>query len=578
MAFTQQPEALNAAELLVRALEQEGVEYIFGLPGEENLLFLEALRDHPTIKLVLTRHEQAAGFMAASYWRFTGKVAVAYSTLGAGATNLTTAAAHAYLGGFAVLFITGQKPLRNNRQGLYQLLDTTGLMRPITKSSRTIENGADVATLVHEAFTTMLSGRSGPAHLELPEDVAADATDGLVFPVAHAPAPVASDETLEEAARLIYEARSPLLMVGAAAQAQGVPAAFRELAATIGVPYVSTWMGKGVADEADANFLGSIIMPDIDYPGAAATGADVILNIGHDLAEKAPFLMRPDDTQTVIHVNTFPAYADHIYFPQHQVVGNIEHSLRRLTKLCNGTHQSRYGLRKAQQSLRLAPGETPAWDFSRAKQLGVKFRASICRGAKMSGSAPIKPQFLAAATRAALPDDGIVTLDNGIHKLWFTRNFPMRYPRSHIVDSALGAMGPALPAAIAASLAYPDRSVLAVAGDGGFMMNAQELETAHRLKLSIVVMILNDNGLGMIRMKQEMEGTKPLAVDFGNPDFVKLAEAHGACGHRPENGKDLLRILDEAIAGGLHVIDVPIDYGENQSLLEEMQRAIPKVE
>ena len=564
---------MNAAELLVSALEQEDVEYVFGLPGEENLRFLEALRDHPTIKHVLVRHEQAAGFMAATYWRLTGKIAVAYSTLGAGATNLTTAAAHAHLGGFAALFLTGQKPLRNNRQGLYQLLDTTALMAPITKSSRTIASGSEVANLVHEAFVAMRSGRPGPAHLELPEDVAADDTNGATFPAAHAAPPVASDETLEEAARLMYEARAPLMLLGPAAQAEGVPEAFRRLAAATGMPYACTWMGKGIGDEEDENFLGSIILPGMDYPGAAMTGADMILNIGHDLAEKAPFLMDPTSAQTVIHFNTFPAYADPIYFPQHQVVGDLRHSLRRLTDLCCGSHEARYEFRTALQSLDLAPGDTPSWDFSAALRLGAEFRASIQRDTESSGNAPLKPQFVAAATRAALPEDGIVTLDNGVHKLWFTRNFPMRRPRSHLVDSALGAMGPALPAAIAAGLAYPGRAVLAVAGDGGFMMNAQELETAHRLELNIVMMILNDNGLGMIRMKQEQEGNAPLAVDFGNPDFVKLAEAHGIRGHRPCNGEELCRILAEVFGGGLHVIDVSIDYGEIAPLLEEMRLA-----
>ena len=566
---------MNAAELLVKTLETEGVEYIFGLPGEENLHFIEALRDHPTLKLVLTRHEQAAGFMAASYWRLTGKIAAAYSTLGAGATNLTTAVAHAHLGGFPTLFITGQKPIHDNRQGLYQLLDVTGLMTPITKFSRTIESGADVATVVHEAFTAMRSGRPGPAHLELPEDVAVDDTDGRVFPAAHAPVPVASDEAVEKAACLLYEAKSPLIMLGAAAERHGVPEAFREFAKASGIPYFCTWMGKGVGDEEDENFVGAITMPGMDFPGAAAAAADVILNVGHDIAEKAPFLMKPNNPQKVIHLNSFPAHADHIYYPQHQVVGDIAYSLRRLTALCRGDHTPSHEFDRVLKLLGLTSGGKPVWDFSHAHALRDKFRESIVRGKNEVGNAPIKPSFLAAATRAALPENGIITLDNGVHKLWFTRNFPMRHPHSHLVDSALGSMGPALPAAIAAGLAYPDRPVLAVAGDGGFMMNAQELETAVRLRLNIVVMILNDNGLGMIRMKQAMDGNAPLAVDFGNPDFVKLAEAHGATGHRLENGADLPEILATAFAGGVHVIDVPIDYRENMKLLKEMKMANP---
>jgi len=566
---------MNASELLVKALEAEGVEIVFGLPGEENLHFIEALRDHPTIKLVLVRHEQAGGFMAASYWRLTGKIAVAYSTLGAGATNLATAAAHAHLGGFPTLFITGQKPFRDNRQGLYQLLDVSGIMSPITKFSRTVESGADVASTLHEAFRAMRSGRPGPAHIELPEDVAIDETDGQLFPAAHAPTPVASDGVIEQVVTALHGARSPLIMLGAAAERHGIPETFREFAKAVEVPYFCTWMAKGVGDEEDENFIGSITMPGMDYVGAAAGKADVILNIGHDISEKAPFVMRPDSGQTVIHVNSFPAHADHIYFPQLQLVGDIAHSLQRMTDLCRGDREPKHSFRTFMKERGVAPGTRPDWDHRFARDMGAKMRDSMARGADDASSFPVKPQYLVSAARAALPEDGIITLDNGVHKLWFTRNFPMRHPHSHLVDSALGSMGPALPAAIAASLAFPDRAVLAVTGDGGFMMNAQELETAHRLGLNIVVLILNDNGLGFIRMKQHMEGNKPLAVDFGNPDFVKLAEAHGAKGYRLDGQVDLADILKTAFAeGGLHVIDAPVDYRENMGLLKEMKMAV----
>jgi len=448
-------------------------------------------------------------------------------------------------------------------------------MSPITKYSRTIESGAEVANIVHEAFKEMRSGRPGPAHLELPEDVAVDETNGRLFAAAHAPPPVASDEAIERAAELLYEARSPLVMLGAAAERHGVPESFRAFAKVANLPYFCTWMAKGVGDEEDNNFIGAITMPGMDYVGAAAAKADVILNVGHDIAEKAPFLMRPESKQTVIHVNTFPARADHIYFPQHQVVGDIAHTLERLAGLCSGEHSPGRRFGALLEKLGLAPGAKPSWDHSHALAMGAKMRESMQRGAKAADSFPAKPQYLVAAAREALPENGIITLDNGVHKLWFTRNFPMRKPHCHLVDSALGSMGPALPAAIAAGLARPDQPILAVAGDGGFMMNAQELETAHRLGLNIVVLILNDSGLGMIRMKQVMDGNKPLSVDFTNPDFVKLAEAHGARGYRFERPADLPKILSDAFdSGGLHVIDAPVDYRENMGLLKEMKMAV----
>jgi len=544
---------MKAAELFVKALEAEGVEYVFGLPGEENLIFLEALREHPGIKTVLVRHEQAGGFMAAAYARLTGKIAVSYSTLGAGATNLATAAAHAYLGSFPVLFVTGQKPIRENRQGLYQLLSVTGLMAPITKMSRTIESGAQVAPVLHDAFRTMREGRPGPVHLELPEDVADDATDGHVSSTSHAAAPVASEAALETAAEALRSARSPLVMLGVAAEQGGVPEAVRSFLDNTGIPFFCTWMGKGVGDERSEMFVGTMTAPGADYVGAAAAQADVILNVGHDITEKAPFLMSRDRPQTVIHVNTFPAHGDAIYFPQVQVVGDIAHTVRELELRLKGANGADHGF---------------------ALEMARQMRESILRSSDDPGTGPIRPQYVVARVREVLDDDAIVSLDNGVHKLWFTRNLPIYTPRTHLVDSALGSMGPALPAAIAAALVHPDRQVLAVAGDGGFLMNAQELETAVRLKLNLVVMILNDGGLGMIRMKQMKDGFGQFNVDFGNPDFVALAEAYGARGHRTSDPNTVQTFLRQAFdEGGVHVIDVPIDYRENMALIKEMQMA-----
>lgn len=544
---------MKAAELFVRILEAEGVEFVFGLPGEENLSFLEALRGHPTIRTVLVRHEQAAGFMAAAYARLTGKVAVAYSTLGAGATNLATSAAHAHLGSFPALFITGQKPIRHNRQGLYQLLDVTGLMTPLTKFSRTIESGVQVPHILHDAFRAMRHERPGPAHLELPEDVAEEEAGEWALPAAHGSPPVANESSLENAAQALSRARSPLIMLGVAAERPGVPEAVRSLIDATGIPFCCTWMGKGVGDERSDLFVGSLTMPGMDYVGAAAAKADVILNVGHDIMEKAPFLMSADRRQTVIHVNTFPAHGDAIYFPQLQVVGDIAHTLRELeTRVVTNNDV----------------------DHSFTLRMAARMRASIAQSSDDPGSDLVRPQYLVARTREVLADDAIVTLDNGVHKLWFTRNLPIHTPRTHLVDSALGSMGPALPAAIAAGLVYPDRQILAVAGDGGFLMNVQELETAVRLNLNLVVMILNDGGLGMIRMKQMVDGHDPFNVDFGNPDFVALAASFGAHGCRIDDPTTVADTLRHAFDhGGVHVIDVPIDYSENMALLKEMKMA-----
>lgn len=544
---------MTAAELLVRALEAEGVDMVFGLPGEETLTLLEALHGHDQIRTVLVRQEQAAGFMAATYARLTGKIAVSYSTLGAGAANLTTAAAHASLGGFPVLFITGQKPIRENRQGLYQLLDVTGLLAPITKSARTVESGAQVAPMVHDAFRTMREGRPGPVHLELPEDVALDETDGRVSPAVHGSSPVAGEEALEAAAAAIRDARSTLVMLGAAAEREGVPEAIRSFLEDTDIPFCCTWMGKGVGDERSDRFVGALTMSGQDYVGAAISQADLILNVGHDIAESPPFLMSPDKPQRVIHINTFPAHGDAVYFPQLQVVGDLGYSMREIQRRVVAT---------------------PNGDHDFALDMARRTRASILATSDEPGEQLVRPQYLVARVREELADDAIVTLDNGFHKLWFTRNLPIYNPRTHVVDSALGSMGTGLPAAIAAALVHPDRQVLAVTGDGGFLMNVQELETAVRLDLDLVLMILNDNGLGMIRMKQQRDGYHQFNVDFGNPDFAALAEAFGAHGHRISDPRTVGQTLRQALdTGGVHVIDVPIDYGENAVLINEMKTA-----
>ncbi len=279
----------------------------------------------------------------------------------------------------------------------------------------------------------------------------------------------------------------------------------------------------------------------------------MILNVGHDITEKAPFLMSSDSAQIVIHVNTFPAHGDAIYFPQLQVVGDVAHTLRQL--------ESRFD-------------RTIDADHSVALEMARRMRESIDLTSEDPGTEAVRPQYLVARVREELADDAIVTLDNGVHKLWLTRNLPIYTPRTHIVDTALGSMGPALPAAIAAALVHPDRQILAVAGDGGFLMNAQELETAVRLELNLVVMILNDSGLGMIRMKQKREAYHQFNVDFGNPDFAALAKAYGAHGHQILDPSTVGGTLRQALSqGGVHVIDVPIDYRENQALMQEMKTA-----
>ena len=539
---------INAAELFVKVLEKHGVEYVFGLPGDENLHFVEAIRNS-SIKFILTRHEQAAGFMANAYGLLTCKVAVAMSTLGAGASNLTTAAAQAYLGAMPALYLTGQKAIRDNKQGGYQLIDVVDMMRPITKYTHSVVSGDTVAAVAHEAFHLALEERRGPVHIELPDDVALDDGNHPILPLNHASQPLASEASLAKAVDLLAHAKRPLVLIGGNANRPNIASALRTFIDKTQIPFFVTMLGKGVVDERSPCYIGTAAMPANDYVHCAINTSDLVINVGHDVMEKPPFIMMEGDGRTVVHLNNVAAQADIAYFPQHQVVGDMAASLQQLTE-------------------RILP--SGSWDFSNAHKAGEAMRRSVANKIDDTSS-PVKPQYLAYTVREFMGEHDIVSVDNGIHKLWFSRNYPTYQPNTLLIDNALGSMGSGLPAAIACKLVHPDRKVMAVCGDGGFMMNSQELETAIRLNLDLIVVILNDNGLGMIRLKQMRDGHQPLGVDFSNPDFIKYAESFGARGHRIDDAKNLRNVLDAAAKdGGVHVIDVPIDYRENMHLFKEM--------
>lgn len=542
---------MNASEQLVTALVAEGVEYIFGIPGDENLHFMEAVRKDGRIQFILFRHEQAAGFAAAAYGRLTGKLAVALSTLGAGAMNLTTAVAHAHLAAMPMLVITGQKAIHDNRMGQYQLVDVVDVMRPITKFTAKIPSGPMLGALVRQAMMSALEGRQGPAHLELPDDVARDSDLGPLVPCAHGEAPVVAEKSLIAAVNALQKAQRPLIMIGGGTRANRpeVAQAVRTFIKNTRIPFVVTMMGKGVADESDPLYLGTSIMQG-DYPNCAIEAADIILNIGHDVMEKPTFAMKPDDGRTVIHLNPFPAQGDTVYFPQIQLVGDMAASLIMLTQ-------------------HLSP--QPHWDHAGFLKIGTAYKDSVTR---MGGdlSFPAKQGHLIAVLREFLNEDDILSLDNGVHMMWATRNFAARQPNTMLIDHALGSMGISLPAAIAAKLVYPERKVVVVTGDGGFMMNSQDVETAVRLGLNLIIVIFNDSGLGMIAMKQKADGYENFGVSFNNPDFVTFAKSFGAHGHRLDDPAQFRTILDEAVtSGGVHIIDAPVDPMQNMALMKEMR-------
>ncbi|MBC09820.1 MAG: acetolactate synthase large subunit [Gammaproteobacteria bacterium] len=535
----------KASDLFIRTLEEEGVEYIFGIPGEENLDFLDSLSRSEKIKLILTRHEQAAGFMAATYGRFTGKAGVCLSTLGPGATNFVTSAAYAQLGGMPMMMITGQKPVKKSKQGRFQILDVVDMMGPITKYTHQIVASDNIPSKTREAFRLAEDEKPGAVHLELPEDIADEQTDEKPMTPRPARRAVAEEKAIRSAVESIEAATAPLLVAGAGANRKVTGNMLTALVEDFGIPFVTTQLGKGVVDERHPLFMGNAALSAGDFVHRAIEASDLIINVGHDVIEKPPFFMR-DGGPTVIHVSFNRAEVDPVYFPQIEVVGDIGNTLWQIKeKLAKQSH----------------------WDFSRMAFVKTKQDENLREG-QDDPRFPIYPQRLVKEVRSAMPDDGIICLDNGVYKIWFARNYPAYLPNTVLLDNALATMGAGLPSAMAANIVHPNKKIMAICGDGGFMMNSQELETAVRLKLNLTVLILNDSAYGMIRWKQANMGLKDWGLEYGNPDFVKYADSYGALGHRVESSDSLTEILKHSLnTPGVHLIDCPVDYSENDEIL-----------
>ena len=535
---------MKASDLFVKALEEEGVEYIFGIPGEENLDLLNSLKDS-SIKLILTRHEQAAGFMAATYGRLTGKSGVALSTLGPGATNLVTAAAYSQLAAMPMVMITGQKPVKHSKQGKFQILDVVEMMRPLTKYTHSIVSGNNIPSMIREAFRISQEERPGAAHLELPEDVAGEEAESQPLPRSRARRPVAEGKAIKQAVEMIEKAKNPLLLIGAGSNRKMPARMLRAFVDKTQMPFISTQMGKGVLDERDPLFLGNAALSANDFLHRAIAKADLIINVGHDDIEKPPFFMEQDSFQ-VIHINFLTAEVDPVYFPQLEVIGDIANSIWQINE-------------------RIMP--QGSWDFSYSLKVKKAVDAHLLEGAD-DPRFPMLPQRFVADVREAMPSNGIIALDNGVYKIWFARNYKAHEANTVLLDNALATMGAGLPSAMGAHMVFPKRKVMAICGDGGFMMNAQELETAVRLKMNLICLILRDNSYGMIRWKQANLGFEDFGLEYGNPDFVKFAECHGANGYRVEKTEDFVPLLKKCNnTPGVHIVELPVDYSENDRIL-----------
>ena len=578
----------TVADLLVECLEAEGCEYVFSVPGEETMDILDALSRSATVRHVTTRHEQGAAFMADVYGRLTGRAAVAMSTLGPGATNLITGVADAYLDRAPMVAITGQVGSDKLHKEAHQLVDIVGMLAPVTKWNTRVELVEAVPEIVRKAFRVAQLEKPGPTHIELPENLAAThlpadtaprpiaptripeaddgglpgGTPGGLRPIAPSRTyfPEPTDEAIEHAARLLAGSSRPIILAGNGVLRRRASGALRGLAKGLHVPVAETFMGKGALDDRSHLSLMAVGLQARDHVLSGFDRADLVIAVGYDLVEYAPARWNPDGTKRIVHVDTQPAEVEAAYRPEVELVGDIGGTLERLLAAV----------------LPRGVGGRSATERHEAREIivNVDLRTALLEelaaGAADDGY-PVKPQRAIADLRAALDPQDIVVSDVGAHKVWVARMFQAYEPNTVIISNGFASMGIALPGAIAASLVHPDRHVVALSGDGGFLMNVQELETAVRVGARVTNVVWVDGGYGLIDWKQRNEFGAPFGVDFGNPSFVRLAESFGVPGFRVEAAADLLPTLRRALdVRGPSLVEVPIDYRENLRLTERL--------
>ncbi|MBU0479684.1 MAG: acetolactate synthase large subunit [Proteobacteria bacterium] len=546
---------MNAAELFVRCLENEGVEYIFGVPGEENAHFMIALEDSP-IKFILCRHEQGAAFIADAYGRLTGRVGVCLGTLGPGATNLVTGVADANMDRSPLVVITGQADSRRQHKESHQNMDVVGMFDPITKWAQPILHTMNIPEVVRKAFKLAQTEKPGACHIELADDIAAFEVDSRPVPVMNPRRPVPADKVIDQAVELIRNAKTPVILAGNGAVRKRACKQLRKLAETTGIGVISTFMGKGSVSRHAPYSLFTIGLQSRDYAWEAVDQADLVITLGYDLVEYPPRIWNQceckDTSRKIIHIDFLPAETDEHYPVTVEVVGDLAHSLWMLNE-------------------RLKASPLPRYELSLQRELRGRMLDDLAEHKDDDTEGLIRPQKVLWDVREAMGPDDILLSDVGAHKMWVARYYHCDQPNTCLISNGFCSMGFALPAAIGAKLVHPDRNILAICGDGGFLMNVQELETARRIGANIVIMIWEDGGYGLIEWKQQMQFGRHTDLHFNNPDFVKLAESFDCLGYKVEKARDLLPTLEKAFAADRPVlISVPIDYRENIKLSKRL--------
>ncbi len=537
---------MTAAELLVKCLENEGVEYIFGIPGEENIDIMDALLESP-ITFVTTHHEQGAAFMADVYGRLTGRAGVCMSTLGPGATNLITGVADANMDRAPIVAIAGQGATTRLHKESHQILDLVGMFMPITKYSTQVLDPKIVPEIIRKAFKVSQTEKPGGAFIDFPENIAEMEVDKQPIPVQTAYNSLAPEHKIQQVAKIIEGAKYPVILAGNGVVRQGAADALVTFAEMTRIPVVNTFMAKGVVPFTNPISLGTIGLKARDIPWFAFEKADVVICVGYDMVEYHPDNWNPDKDKIIVHVDAMPAEVDEHYVLAAGLLGDIQTSLRAL-------------------AMSTRPQST--MPFAKVRQAIIEDRAQYAQ----DDGFPIKPQKIVWDLREALGPEDIVISDVGAHKMWMSRMYKAERPNTCIISNGFAAMGIALPGAIAAKLAYPDRKIVAVTGDAGFMMNSQEIETAMRMKTPLVVVIWNDSEYGLITWHQLRHFGRASHIEFKNPDFVKYAESFGAKGYRVQSAADLLPTLKRAMQEDtVVIIDCPVDYAENMKLTASLK-------
>ncbi|MHC4077609.1 MAG: acetolactate synthase large subunit [Planctomycetota bacterium] len=550
---------MKASDLFVRCLEAEGVEYIFGVPGEENADFMMSLEKSEKIRFVLCRHEQVAAFMADVYGRLTGRAAVCLGTLGPGATNLVTGVADANMDRAPLVCITGQADSKRQHKESHQAMNVVEMFKPLTKWATPIIHQDNIPEVVRKAFKLATTEKPGAVHIELAEDIAKLQTDTRPIPPQRVRRPVPDDKIVDQAMAVLRNAKNPIILAGNGAIRTRASKQLRNFAEQTGIGVVNTFMGKGALPRSNPRCLFTVGLQSKDHAVHVMDRADVVITVGYDLVEYHPRLWNTpehckehdEDHKKIIHLDFLPAEVDEQYRVEVEVVGDLAHTLWMLNER----------IRK----------EPLKFDLGHQHEVRETMLADFADHKDDDTKGFIRPQKVLWDVREVLGPKDIVLSDVGAHKMWIARYYQAEEPNTVLISNGFCSMGFAMPGAMAAKLVHPERKVLAICGDGGFLMNVQDLETARRIGANIVVMVWEDREYGLIAWKQDNEFGQHTDLSFGNPDFLRLAEAFDIEGIRVDDSRDLKPALERAFAAHRPVLlSLPIDYRENELLTKRL--------